>query len=290
MVAVKFSSKRILPGCPAIASDSYVQFQSAKPPVTSSSPDKQRPPSLSMARNASIATIHNEEQIVHHTKHCKADVCFTAHVAKFSTLAPAPSTPSPPPPCNAQQAQHAQRAHLRSNLQRTENATAASVTCNSSSKSFQKQDNSLPDTQKRREVRTADANCHQEVREKLLWWPVDHIQTQHGRLAVGNSCYIITGQCVLCGVDDELDMVECTGCKRFTHFHCTVPKLEKAPVVSLHSSGGNVRNKTWCPASQNALASFTLALLSARSETWTAQSLHHTCLSKSIFDRAPIAP
>lgn len=233
MVAVKVSSKHLLPGCPAIASDSHVQFQLEKPPVTTSNPDKQRPPSLSMARNASTATIHNEEQIVHHTKHCKADVCLPAHVAKCPTPVPAPPTPSPPPACNAQQAQHAQRAHrahVSPKLQRNENASAASATCNSSNKGLQQHGTSLSDTQQRREVRTADANCHQEVREKLLWWPVDHIQTQHGRLAVGNSCYIITGQCVLCGIDDELDMVECTGCKRFTHFYCTVPKLEKAPV------------------------------------------------------------
>ena len=169
-----------------------------------------------MARNASTAIIHNEEQTAHHTKRCKADVCFTAHIAK----------------CNAQQAQHAQHAHLSPNMQRTENASAASATCASSSKALQRQGSSLPDTQKRREVHTVDAKCRQEAREKLLWWPVDHIQTEHGCLAVGNSCYIITGQCVLCGVDDELDMVECTGCKRFTHFQCNIPKLRTAPKVS----------------------------------------------------------
>ena len=71
----------------------------------------------------------------------------------------------------------------------------------------------------------------QEGTEKLLWWPVDHITLQKERLAVGSSCYVITGHCVLCRVDDELDMVECSKCKRFTHFQCTVPRLQQPPEV-----------------------------------------------------------
>lgn len=70
-----------------------------------------------------------------------------------------------------------------------------------------------------------------EADQKLLWWPLDHVTMQGSRLAVGDSCYIITGHCVVCGVNNELDMVECTPCKRFTHFACACPQLTQAPQV-----------------------------------------------------------
>lgn len=72
-----------------------------------------------------------------------------------------------------------------------------------------------------------------EADQKLLWWPLDHVTVQGSRLAVGDSCYVITGHCVVCQVDDERDMVECTRCTRFTHFVCACPKLTCPPQVTL---------------------------------------------------------
>ena len=84
---------------------------------------------------------------------------------------------------------------------------------------------------------SADSSCStdkhvSEAGKQLLWWPLDHVTLQGSRLAVGDSCYVITGDCVVCNVDDELAMVECTCCKRFTHFHCACPKLTLAPQVT----------------------------------------------------------
>ena len=78
-----------------------------------------------------------------------------------------------------------------------------------------------------------------EADQKLLWWPVDHVTVQGSRLAVGDSCYVITGHCVVCQVDDECDMVECTRCSRFTHFACACPKLTHPPQVTLFANGNS---------------------------------------------------
>lgn len=83
---------------------------------------------------------------------------------------------------------------------------------------------------------SAESSCStdkhaDEAGKQLLWWPLNHVTLQGSRLAFGDSCYVITGDCVVCNVDDELAMVECTCCKRFTHFQCACPKLTTAPEV-----------------------------------------------------------
>ena len=130
-----------------------------------------------------------------------SDVCST--VLPVALAAPsAPSTPQP-----ARHAQHTQQAEVKQH--------SSGTACLSSS------------------CITVPGNCcSQHVNEKLLWWPVDQITIQGSRLAVGQSCYVITGHCVLCNVDDDLDMVECTRCRRFTHFLCTFPNLTAPPAVS----------------------------------------------------------
>ncbi len=142
---------------------------------------------------AAESTTGSRSDVCH--QRCLADVCFRA------------SAPATPPP--AQRTQHAQHGS-------TTQLYSKSAHCLSNNGHT-----AMPE------------NCRsQPPEEKLLWWPVDHVTVQGSRLAVGESCYIITGQCVLCKADDDLDMVECTQCNRFTHFQCTYPKLEQPPEVS----------------------------------------------------------
>ncbi|DBA72880.1 TPA: hypothetical protein ACH3X2_009846 [Trebouxia sp. C0005] len=108
-----------------------------------------------------------------HPQQCSADVCFRAS---------APTTP--PPAQRTQQAQHGSTKQLCPDLAHSLSHSGHTA---------------LPE------------NCRsQPPEEKLLWWPVDHVTVHGSRLAVGDSCYIITGQCLLCKADDDLDMVECT--------------------------------------------------------------------------------
>ena len=130
-----------------------------------------------------------------HHQQCSAGVCFRAS---------APATP--PPAQRTQQAQHGSTKQLCPELAHSLSNSGHTV--------------------------SPENRFSQSPKEKLLWWPVDHVTVQGSRLAVGDSCYIITGQCVLCKADDDLDMVECTQCNRFTHFQCTYPKLEQPPAVS----------------------------------------------------------
>ena len=131
----------------------------------------------------------------------RSDVCLHQQCsADVCCRASAPATPSPAQ--RTQQAQHGSTKQLYS-----ESAHSLS--------------NAMPGDRR-----------SQPPDEKLLWWPVDHVTVQGSRLAVGDSYYIITGQCVLCKADDDLDMVECSQCNRFTHFQCTYPKLEQPPAVS----------------------------------------------------------
>ncbi len=130
-----------------------------------------------------------------HSQPCQADVCFRA------------AAPATPPP-----AQRAQHAVLKNQDTKPAHSTCSNIL--------------MPVTGAQ-----PDRDCTEEADQKLLWWPVDHVTVNKSRLAVGDSCYIITGQCVLCHVDDDLDMVECTRCSRFTHFQCTLPQLIESPQV-----------------------------------------------------------
>ena len=126
-------------------------------------------------------------------------------------IAPAPAPPTPQP------ARRAQHTHQVDKKQHNTGTACSSSSCS-----------------------VLQGHCHsQHASEKLLWWPVDHITIQGRRLAVGESCYVITGHCVLCGIDDDLDMVECTRCGRFTHFSCTFPNLTSTPAVSCSSNPCN---------------------------------------------------
>ena len=125
----------------------------------------------------------------------------------------APTTPPPAPgPQHAHRAQHAQcvSPKLKSHSQQ---ASYSVTKCSQ-----------MPANSSRERL-------DEESGQMMLRWPVEHVTVCRTRLAVGDSCYIITGHCVLCTLDDELDMVECTRCKRFTHFHCTYPQLSEPPQV-----------------------------------------------------------
>jgi len=152
-------------------------------------------PALKFSPQLAAESATGSRSDVCHHQQCSADVCFRAS---------APATP--PPAQRTQQAQHGSTKQL----------------CPDSAHSLSNSGHTaMPENR-----------CSQPPEEKLLWWPVDHVTVRGSRLAVGDSCYIITGQCVLCKADDDLDMVECTQCNRFMHFQCTYPKLQQPPTVS----------------------------------------------------------
>lgn len=162
-----------------------------------------------------------------------SDVCLSAPpVAPTSSPAPAPAPSTPQP---ARCAQHTHQADARQHNPET--------ACPSSSCSV------LP----------GNGYSH-HANEKLLWWPVDHITVQGSRLAVGGSCYVITGHCVLCNIDDDLDMVECSRCRRFTHFLCTFPNLTSTPAVSCHASMFTSCCLAMCYSKSSARQADTLAI------------------------------
>lgn len=149
----------------------------------------------------------------HNHTHCQADVCCQA-----------PATPSVP------QTRHGRRTQKP---QTSASTAPAQHVCHDSSK---RPAHSQPlSSQVSASLSSATGAQSREADQKLLWWPLDHVTVQGSRLAVGDSCYVITGHCVVCQVDDEHDMVECTLCRRFTHFVCACPKLTCPPQVN---SGG----------------------------------------------------
>ena len=146
----------------------------------------------------------------HDHTHCQADVCCRA-----------PATPSISP---IQHDRRAQGVLLHATPAVPQHAISNQSLHSQSPSPFQSPQ--LPAS-----ISSSSRGHTAEADQKLLWWPLDHVTVQGSRLAVGDSCYVITGHCVVCQLDNDLDMVECTRCKRFTHFACACPELTQAPQV-----------------------------------------------------------
>ena len=86
---------------------------------------------------------------------------------------------------------------------------------------------------------SASCNIH------LLRWPLDHVALGNRRLSVGNSCYVVTGHCIICRVDDSMAMVECTGCRRFTHLVCAGLSEADISQVGVTLPSAPSPNRTW---------------------------------------------
>ena len=172
-------------------------------------PSATAPPAVGQQAASSSASPPPAASCHDHT-YCQADVCCKA-----------PAIPSTP---HAHHDRRTQGIQIQATPTKSQHA--------SPSKSLHSQCLSpCPSHQLPASISSSSAWHNPEADQKLLWWPLDHVTVQGSCLAVGDSCYVITGHCVVCQENDELDMVECTRCKRFTHFACTCPQLIQAPQV-----------------------------------------------------------
>ena len=178
----------------------------------------------------------------HGPSQCQADVCCT-HSAAAAVAASVPqvmqhsgfhqscTTPTTPPPyARGKMPSHKKR--FQSPVTPPEHVQAKHAKHDSCIQSPKFP--ALDDCQSQSSSASSSLSTEQQAREssqKLLWWQLVHVTIRGSRLAVGDSCYIITGDCVVCKVDDEEAMVECSCCKRFTHFQCACPQLNSAPEV-----------------------------------------------------------
>lgn len=149
----------------------------------------------------------------HDHNQCQADVCCRAPALPLLTRAHHDrGTQEYQFPAAPAVLQHAQQGSLHQSVY----SQSLSVS----------QSNQLPAS-----ISSSTGGHNHDADQKLLWWPLDHVTVEGSRLAVGDSCYVITGHCVVCKLNDELEMVECSRCKRFTHFACACPKLARPPQV-----------------------------------------------------------
>lgn len=183
-------------------------------PAPNSFPSAIAPKAVGQQAASSLASQPTSASCHDHT-HCQADVCCRA-----------PATPSIPRAQHDRRTQYSQIQAMSAVPQHPQHATPDQS--NHSPFVSVSQSSQLPAS-----TSSSSGDRSFEADQKLLWWPLDHVTVQGSRLAVGDSCYVITGHCVVCQVNNELNMVECTRCRRFTHFACACPELTQAPQVPL---------------------------------------------------------
>ena len=151
--------------------------------------------------------------LCHDHTQCQADICCRP-----------PATPSIPHAHHDRHTQYVQTQSMPAVAQHAQHASPNQASHSQSPSPLQRR-------QPPASISSSSGGRSCEADQELLWWPLDHVTVQGSRIAVGDSCYVITGHCAVCRVNNQLDMVECTHCKRFTHFACACPQLTQAPQV-----------------------------------------------------------